>query len=62
MFKGHKEIYKKILQSKQDNSEDISYRGQGLSNEYRLSLPSGLLGHNKATSFKRVFTPPKKEV
>ena len=55
MFKGHKEIYKKNLQSKQDNSEDISYRGQGLSNEYRLSFTSGLTGTREATSYTRVF-------
>ena len=62
MFKRRKEIYKEVLQPEQDNPKDISYRGQGLSNEYRLSLPCGLLGHNKATSFKRVFTPLEKEV
>ncbi|SVD97162.1 uncharacterized protein METZ01_LOCUS450016 [marine metagenome] len=62
MFKRCEKIYKAVLQPEQDNPKDISYRGQGLSNEYRLSLPCGLLGRNKATSFKRVFTPPKKEV
>ena len=62
MLKRRKEIHKEILQSEQDNSTDISYRGQGLPNEYRLSLPSGLLGHSQATSFTRVFTPLKKEV
>jgi hypothetical protein len=62
MFKRRKEIHKEILQPEQDNSTDISYRGQGLPNEYRLSLPSGLLGRSQATSFTRVFTPPKKEV
>ena len=62
MFKRRKKIYKKILQTKEYNTEDISYRGQGLSNEYRLSLPTGLLGHNKATSFTRVFDVPKKRV
>jgi len=62
MFKRCKKIYKKILQTKEHNTEDISYRGQGLSNEYRLSLPIGLLGHNKATSFTRVFDAPKKRV
>ena len=62
MFKRRKEIHKEILQPEQDNPTDISYRGQGLSNEYRLSLPCGLLGQGKATSFTRVFTTPKKEV
>ena len=62
MFKRCKKIYKKILQPKEHNPKDISYRGKGLSNEYRLSLPIGLLGHNKATSFTRVFDVPKKRV
>ena len=62
MFKRRKEIHKEVLQAEQDNPTDISYRGQGLPNEYRLSLPSGLLGQSKATSFTRVFTPSKKEV
>jgi hypothetical protein len=60
MFKRRKEIHKEILQTEQDNTADISYRGEGLSNEYRLSLPCGLLGRNQATSFERVFTPLKK--
>jgi len=62
MFERCKKIYKKVLQTKRYNTEDISYRGEGLSNEYRLSLPIGLLGHNKATSFTRVFDAPKKGV
>ena len=62
MFKGCKKIYKAILCTSEHYPEDISYRGEGLSNEYRLSLPFGLLGHNKATSFTRVFDAPKKGV
>ena len=62
MFKRRKEIHKEVLQAEQDNPTDISYRGQGLPNEYRLSLPCGLLGQSKATSFTRVFTSPEKEV
>ena len=62
MFKRCKKIYKKILQTKKHYPKDISYRGEGLSNEYRLSLPFGLLGHNQATSFTRVFDAPKKRV
>jgi hypothetical protein len=62
MFKRCKEIYKKVLQTKQDNSENISYRGKGLSNEYRLSLPIGLIGRAEATSFTRVFDASEKEV
>ena len=62
MFERCKKIYKKILQTKIHYPKDISYRGEGLSNEYRLSLPVGLLGHNQATSFTRVFDAPKKRV
>jgi len=62
MFERCKEIYKKILQTEKYKPKDISYRGEGLSNEYRLLLPLGLLGHNKATSFTRVFDAPKKGV
>lgn len=62
MFKGCKKICKEILQTKKYNTEDISYRGEGLSNEYRLSLPIGLIGHSQATSFTRVFDAPKKRV
>ena len=62
MFERCKKIYKKILQTEKHYPKDISYRGEGLSNEYRLSLPFGLLGHNQATSFTRVFDAPKKRV
>ena len=62
MSKRRKKVLQTILQAKQDSPTDISYRGEGLSNEYRLSLPIGLLGHNKATSFTRVFDAPKKRV
>ena len=62
MFERCKKIYKKILQTKKHYPKDIAYRGEGLSNEYRLSLPFGLLGHNQATSFTRVFDAPKKRV
>ena len=55
MFERCKKIDKEILYTKQDCTEGIPYRGEGLSNEYRLILPSGLLGHSKATSFTRVF-------
>lgn len=62
MFERCKKIYKKILQTKKHNTEDISYRGQGLPNEYRLSLPVGLLRFNQTTSFTRVFDASKKRV
>ncbi len=58
MFKGHKEIYTPVLQTTKDYPEDISYRGKGLPNEYRLSFASGLTGTYKATSYKRVFETP----
>ena len=62
MFKGCKKIYTPVLQSTKDYPEDISYRGKGLSNEYRLSHPSGLTGNNKATSYTRVFEVSQKEI
>ena len=62
MFKGCKEIYKAILCTSEHYPEDISFRGKGLSNEYRLSLPVGLIGHSKATSFVRVFDTLKEDV
>ena len=55
MFKGCEKIYKAVLQTTKDYPEDISYRGKGLSNEYRLSFASGLTGNNKATSYTKVF-------
>ena len=58
MFKGYKEIYTPVLQTTKDYPEDISYRGKGLSNEYRLSFASGLTGTRKATSYTRVFETP----
>ena len=33
-------------------------KGQGLSNEYRLSFASGLTGTREATSYTRVFETP----
>jgi len=42
MFKGCEKIYTPVLQTTKDYPKDISYRGKGLSNEYRLPLPSGL--------------------
>ena len=62
MFKRCKKILQKILQTKQHNTENISYRREGLSNEYRLSLPIGLIGRAEATSFTRVFDASEKEV
>ena len=62
MFKGYKEIYTPVLQTTKDYPKDISYRGKGLSNEYRLSFTSGLTGTREATSYTRVFEVPKERV
>ena len=62
MLKRRKEIHKEILQPEQDNPKDISYRGKGLSNEYRLSVASGLTGTCEATSYKRLFETPKDQI
>ena len=58
MFNGCEKIYTPVLQTTKDYPEDISYRGKGLSNEYRLSFASGLTGTRKATSYTRVFETP----
>ena len=42
MFKGCEKIYTPILKATKNYPKDISYRGQGLSNEYRLRHASGL--------------------
>ena len=54
MFKGCKEIYTPVLQTTKDYPEDISYRGKGLSNEYRLLLPCGLAPAYKEGFNKRI--------
>ena len=60
MFNGCEKIYTPVLQTTKDYPEDISYRGKGLSNEYRLSFASGLTGTHKATSYQRIFETPQK--
>ena len=62
MFKRYKKVFKAILQVPKDYPKDLSYRGEGLSNEHRLLLPIGLIGRAEATSFTRVFDTPKNEV
>ncbi len=62
MFNGCEKIYTPVLQTTKDYPKDISYRGKGLSNEYRLSYPSGLTGTNKATSYTKVFDISLKEI
>jgi hypothetical protein len=53
MFKGCEKIYTPVLQTAKDYPKDISYRGKGLSNEYRLPHASGLAPAYKERS------PPK---
>ena len=62
MFDGCEKIYSPVLQTTQDYPKDISYRGKGLSNEYRLSFSVGFLRHNQATSSERVFDVSEKRV
>jgi len=59
MFNGCEKIYTPVLQTTKNYPKDISYRGKGLSNEYRLSHASGLTGSYQATSYKRVFETPE---
>ena len=62
MFNGCEKIYTPVLQTTKDYPKDISYRGKGLSNEYRLSVASGLTGTCEATSYKRLFETPKDQI
>ena len=62
MFKRCKKILQKILQTKQHNTENISYRREGLPNEYRLSFPIGLAPNYQKALSKRVPTVSKKEI
>ena len=55
MFKRYKKIYKTILQAERDNPKDISYRGEGLSNEYRPILPRGLVGFYEKRHVKKLL-------
>jgi len=54
MSKRRKKVLQTILQTKQDSPTDISYRGEGLSNEYRLSFPIGLAPNYQASLSKKV--------
>ena len=62
MFKGCEKIYTPVLQTVKDYPKDISYRGKGLSNEYRLSIASGLTGTREATSYTRLSKKSKEEI
>ena len=55
MFKGCEKIYTPILQATKDYPKDISYRGQGLSNEYRPILPLGLVGYYQKRHVKKIL-------
>ena len=62
MSKRRKKVLQTILQAKQDNPTDISYRGEGLSNEYRLSFPIGLAPKYQASLSKRIPYVLKEQV
>ena len=62
MFKGHKEIYTPVLQTAKNYPKDISYRGKGLSNEYRLRHASGLAPSFKEGSYTNIYKTSKKEI
>jgi hypothetical protein len=62
MSKRRKKVLQTILQAEQHNPTNISYRGEGLPNEYRLSFPTGLAPKYQTSLSKRVFITSKKEV
>ena len=62
MFNGRKMIYKAIQQTERNHPENISYRGQGLSNEYRPILPRGLVGLYQKRHAKKLLDILKKEI
>ena len=62
MFKGYKKIYTPVLQTTKDYPKDISYRGKGLSNEYRLPLPCGLARTYKEGFHKKLSKTSEEEI
>ena len=54
MFNGRKKIYKAVLQTTPNYPKDISYRGEGLSNEYRPLLARGLIGYFETRYAKKL--------
>ncbi len=54
MFKGCEKIYTPVLQPAKNYPKDLSYRGKGLSNEYRLPLASGLTRPYKERGYTRL--------
>jgi hypothetical protein len=62
MFNGRKKIYKAVLQTERNYPKDISYRGEGLSNEYRPILPCGLVGYYQKRHAKKLLDILKREI
>ena len=62
MFKGCEKIYTPVLQTTKDYPKDISYRGQGLSNEYRPMVARGLIGAFEKRHAKKLLDLLKKEI
>jgi len=62
MFKGHKKIYKAVLQPAKNYPKDISYRGEGLSNEYRLPLCCGLIRWFEKRYVEKILNAPQDRV
>jgi hypothetical protein len=62
MPKRRKKIYKTILQAERDNPKDISYRGEGLSNEYRPVLPRGLVRYYEKRHVKKLLNILKRDL
>ena len=62
MFNGRKKIYKSVLQTSRNYPKDISYRGEGLSNEYRPVLPRGLIGYYQKRHAKKLLVILENEI
>jgi hypothetical protein len=62
MSNGRKKIYKAVLQTQRNYPKDISYRGQGLSNEYRPMVARGLIGAFEKRHAKKLLDLYKKQV
>jgi len=62
MFKGCEKIYTPVLQPAKNYPKDLSYRGKGLSNEYRLPLASGLTPPYKERGYTRLSKTSKEKI
>ena len=62
MFNGRMKIYKTILHTQPNYPKDISYRGEGLSNEHRPLLPRGLVGFYQKRHAKKLLDILKNEI